>query len=216
MSVGPGIDVVLRPFRAADRPGTDLVCVRTADAGGDARGLYSTDELMPDIFSRPYLRREPELAQVIEADGRVVGYVLGTADTPGFVRWYRDVWLPALADRYPITPDVEREALLSPAERLMLSLHRTPERMLVAEVAHLPAHLHIDVLPEFQGCGWGRRLMTAFLTGLAARGVDGVHLCMATANTPARAFYDRLGFVEVSVADAAEKGVVYLRRSTRT
>jgi ribosomal protein S18 acetylase RimI-like enzyme len=170
---------------------------------------------MPDLFSRPYLRREPELAHVVEARGGVVGYVLGTADTPGFARWYREVWLPALAQRYSVAADVDREALLSPGERLMLSLHRTPERMLLPELAHLPAHLHIDLLPEFQGRGWGRRLIAAFLAGLTERGVDGVHLGMVTTNTRARAFYDRLGFVEVPVADAAEQGVTYLQRSTR-
>ncbi len=39
--------------------------------------------------------------------------------------------------------------------------HQHPERMLIPELADYPAHLHIRLLPEFQGQGWGRQLATA-------------------------------------------------------
>ena len=47
------------------------VCVRTADAGGDARGMYSSDDLMPDLFAGPYVFLEPEFAFVLD-DGEPV------------------------------------------------------------------------------------------------------------------------------------------------
>ncbi|MCZ9343187.1 GNAT family N-acetyltransferase, partial [Streptomyces sp. TRM76130] len=73
-------------------------------------------------------------------------------------------------------------------------------RMVVPELAAHPAHLHIDLLPEWQGRGYGRALTHTFLRALRQRAVPSVHLVMATANTPARAFYDRLGFREIAVA----------------
>ena len=57
-----------------------------------------------------------------------------------------------------------------------------------------PAHLHIDLLPEAQGFGWGRRLIHAQLDRLAAAGVGGVHLGMAPENARALGFYTHLGF----------------------
>jgi GNAT superfamily N-acetyltransferase len=93
----------------------------------------------------------------------------------------------------------------------MLGLHLNPERMLVPELAGYPAHLHIDLLPEWQGRGLGRALMNAFLAGVRAAGAGRVHLGMAPANVKARAFYDRLGFIEIPVGSP---GVLYLGRDT--
>ncbi|MGW7229438.1 GNAT family N-acetyltransferase [Streptomyces cyaneofuscatus] len=70
----------------------------------------------------------------------------------------------------------------------------------------------IDLLPSHQRYGYGRRLMETFLDALHARGVPAVHLSMLTSNTPARAFYDRVGFHEIAVPDPGP--VTYLGRST--
>ncbi|MFC3385656.1 GNAT family N-acetyltransferase [Couchioplanes azureus] len=199
---------VIRPFRSSDLDAVYDICVRTADAGGDARGRYLSDRLMGDIFAAPYVVLEPEHAHILDdGTGTAVGYVLGTADTARFARRYRDEWLPATAGRYPapndppVTPDDE-----------MLALHHHPEHMIVPELADYPAHLHIDLLPGWQGRGWGRSLIGRFLRGLRAAGVPRVHLGMASANTAARAFYRRLGFVELDVPGAAT--VTYLGRDT--
>jgi ribosomal protein S18 acetylase RimI-like enzyme len=199
---------MIRAYRPTDLDAVYDICVRTADAGGDARGQYSSDKLMGDIFAAPYVVLEPEHGHVLDdGTGAAVGYVLGTADTARFARRYRDEWLPATAGRYrhPTEPPVTREDS-------MLWLHEHPERMVVPELAGYPAHLHIDLLPEWQGKGFGRGLISAFLTGLREAGVARVHLGMAVANVEARAFYDRLGFTEISVPDAT--GVVYLGRDT--
>lgn len=94
----------------------------------------------------------------------------------------------------------------------MIDLMYRPERMIVPEVAGYPAHLHIDLLPEYQRMGHGRELMRAFLDALRDKGVPAVHLSMVTENTPARAFYDRLGFHEIPVPDAGI--LTYLGRTT--
>jgi ribosomal protein S18 acetylase RimI-like enzyme len=84
--------------------------------------------------------------------------------------------------------------------------------MLVSELADYPAHLHIDLLPQWQGLGWGRGLISALLAGLRTAGVPRVHLGMAVTNVSARAFYDRLGFTEIPVPGATT--VTYLGRDT--
>jgi GNAT superfamily N-acetyltransferase len=199
------VQPTIRPYRAADLAAVYDICVRTADAGGDARGRYSTDRLIGDIFAAPYVTLEPEHAHVLDdGAGAAVGYVLGTADTARFARRYRDEWLPATD--YPEPPEPPRTR-----EESMLWLHFHPERMIEPQLAAYPAHLHIDLLPEWQGKGFGRELIGAFLAGLHAAGVARVHLGMAPANTGARAFYGRLGFTEIPVGDP---NVVYLGRDT--
>ncbi len=184
--------VEIRPYRDTDRDDVYDICVRTADGGGDARGMYSSDDLMPDLFAGPYLHLEPELAFVLDDGTRAVGYVLGTANTARWAERHRAEWLPRVADRYPL-PAGEPS---TPEESLVDLLHH-PERNVHPELADHPAHLHIDLLPGSQGAGHGRALIRTYLAALRERGVPAVHLGMLTANTPARAFYDRLGFREL-------------------
>lgn len=199
----------LRGYAPTDLPALYDICVRTGDAGSDARGQYTSDLLLGDIFAAPYAVLEPEHTHVLDdGTGQAVGYVLGTADTASFVRRYRTVWMPQTADRCP----PPNHPAMS-ADDVMLGLHHDPERMLVPGLEGYPAHLHIDVLPEWQGQGYGRRLMERFLTGLDAAGVPAVHLGMLTSNTAARAFYDRVGFREIPVPDAGP--LTYLGRTTK-
>ncbi|GGW71239.1 hypothetical protein GCM10010503_55810 [Streptomyces lucensis JCM 4490] len=55
-------------------------------------------------------------------------------------------------------------------------------------------------------------MLHAFLDALRAGGVQTVHLGMVTANTRARAFYDRLGFHVIPVPDLGP--LTYLGRAT--
>lgn len=57
-----------------------------------------------------------------------------------------------------------------------------------------PAHLHINLLPEFTGQGLGAKLMERFLEAIQGLGAGGVHLGMVRTNHGARRFYERLGF----------------------
>jgi GNAT superfamily N-acetyltransferase len=183
----------IRPYRPSDLAAVYDICVRTADAGEDARGHYSNDDLMGDLFAGPYVRLEPDLAFVLDDGGDAVGYVVGTADTATFVKRYAAEWIPFLGDKYPAPPPPPRTA-----EQDMVALHHHPERMLVPglDLAAFPAHLHIDLLPPYQGRGFGRRLIERFAGTVDA---PGVHLGMSTANVKARAFYDRLGFEQLPV-----------------
>jgi len=198
---------VVRLYRPHDREALFDICMRTGAAGGDARALYRDQELLPDIFAAPYVELEPDLAFVLDDGGQAVGYVLGTSDTPRFVRDFREKWLPTVADRHPMptgeptTPD-----------EMMAALLHTPEHMLVPELVDYPAHLHIDLLPDYQGQGWGRVLLNTLFAALNKAGAAQVYLAVSNENTAARAFYDRLGFHEITVPEPAP--VTYLGRST--
>lgn len=185
---------MIRPYRPDDLDAVYDICIRTADDGNDARGEYSADTLVGDVFAAPYVVLEPEHAHILDdGAGNAVGYILGTADTPRFVERYRDEWVPVAAARYGDDP----------RDQQMLGWLRDPERMLAPELADYPAHLHIDLLPEWQGKGFGRGLMDAFRAGLRAAGVRRMHLTMSPTNDAARAFYRKLGFTEIAVAGGA-------------
>jgi GNAT superfamily N-acetyltransferase len=193
----------IRRYEERDLAAVYDVCVRTADGGGDARGKYGSDDLMPDLFAGPYVYLEPDFAFVLDDGNRAVGYVIGTPDTAVFARAYRDRWIPRLADRYPAPPS----PAVTPDDE-MLALHYRPERMLWPGLCSYPAHLHIDLLPPFQHAGHGRRLMERFCAAVAQAGAAGVHVVVVADNVAALGFYDRLGFRRLPADDPGP--VVYL------
>lgn len=185
---------LVRAARPGDEPALRAVCLRTGDSGQDATGKYADDDLLPDIFLSPYLALEAEHAFVLELAGRPVGYIVGAADSTRFADGYRREWLPRFAVRHP------RAERPRTATEALVELGHAPERMIGPDQALFPAHLHIDLLPEAQGHGWGRALMRHLLGSLRAAGVPGVQLGVGERNTAARAFYRRLGFAPLPSA----------------
>ncbi|WP_400994395.1 GNAT family N-acetyltransferase [Agromyces sp. GXQ0307] len=199
---------VIRPYRDADRSAVAEVCLRTAAAGRDATGVYSDDTLMPEVYALPYVDYAPDLAFVVDLGGRVAGYVLGVADTAAFIDWYARDWAPGFRARHPRAgaPTAHRPAYSEPH---LLADGGNAERMRIPELDEYPAHLHIDLLPELQGRGLGRRLIDTLRAALAERDVPALHLGIDAANVGARAFYERLGFHELpsSRPDAPRFGI---------
>ncbi len=179
----------IRPFRPGDEPALAEICLKTADAGADATGVFEDDRIWAEVFVLPYVARHPDLAFVVETDdGRVAGYIVSAPDTAAFEDWFHDTWWPERGARWPL-PETERT-------RQDGTLIYAYGRHGGAEPfgAEYPAHLHIDLLPELQGQGWGRGLVETLVDALRARGVPGLHLAASAENTGAIAFYPRVGF----------------------
>lgn len=189
----------IRPFRAGDEPELSRVCVLTADDGADGTGVLSDDEIWGEIFVIPYVVRHPDLAFVVETDdGRVAGYVVCAPDTSQFEDWFATEWWPRFAQRWP-KPDIERTRQDG---TLLYAYSRRAGAEPYADT--YPAHLHIDLLPEVQGQGWGRRLIETVMTELRARGVSGLHLVASDTNAGAIAFYPRVGFAALPSHEGAQ------------
>ncbi|HEX4787827.1 MAG TPA: GNAT family N-acetyltransferase [Actinospica sp.] len=191
----------IRRYRPQDAEAVADICVRTADAGQDATGLYRDESVLADLFALPYVTLDPDLAFVLDdGTGRAVGYVLGTDDTRRFAERFRDEWLPLVADRHEPDPGDPSQG---PDELMAWLLHH-PERLDVPGLEAYPAHMHIDLLPSHQRRGHGGRLLEALLRELTARSdVARMHVGMLTSNKPARAFYDRKGFHRIPIDDPA-------------
>jgi ribosomal protein S18 acetylase RimI-like enzyme len=182
----------IRPFQPGDEPAIAEICLLTADAGADGTGILEDDELWAQIFVLPYVARHPDLAFVVETDdGRVVGYIVGTSDTPAFEDWFHDEWWPVRGEPWP-QPEVEgsrQDALLRYAYARRGGAEPYGDEY--------PAHLHIDLLPEAQGQSWGRRLIQTLVQALREQGVSGLHLVAGSDNAGAIAFYPRVGFTAI-------------------
>lgn len=182
----------IRPFRPGDEPALADICLKTADAGADATGVLDDDDLWAEIFVLPYVARHPDLAFVVETDdGRVVGYVVSAPDTRAFEEWFRSEWWPRRGSRWPrpSAPSTRQDGIVAYAYGRGAGAEPYGD--------DYPAHLHIDLLPEAQGRGLGRRLIDTLVVELRRQGVPGLHLVASSENLGAVAFYPRVGFTAV-------------------
>lgn len=180
--------LLIRQAAERDRSALSEICLKTANAGTDASALYS-DPAYPGLrFVMPYAVFEPLLAFVLEENGRAVGYVVAARDTEAFERRLLRDWWPGLREKL-----ADRRPLL-PLDEGVLDFIRRPQPKEAGLVERYPAHLHINILPQSQGNGQGRRMIETELDALRRAGVSGVHLGVSLKNEQVCAFYQRLGF----------------------
>lgn len=184
------------PIRPADERDLERlyeICLRTADAGEDATRLHDDPTLPGNVWAAPYLHHAPECAfVVVDAEDRAGGYVLGALDSRAFEASLERLWWPELRRSNP------RDGRgRSPADQATVELLHDPPTAVDAIVEEHPSHLHIDLLPEFQGTGNGRRLIETLLDALARDGSTGVHLGVSARNQGAIGFYRAVGFTEL-------------------
>lgn len=182
----------IRPATPDDYGQIARICLLTGATGRDATGVFGDDAVLADVYATPYLHGPGGFALVWDVDGEARGYVVGTSDTRAFQEWFVAEWWPRVAPSHQ-----ERTV----GDGWLLAEAVDPTRMLIEEIDTYPAHLHIDLLPDQQGQGAGRALITACIELLRERGVPGVHLVAETANAGAQAFYPRVGFTRIGGSD---------------
>jgi GNAT superfamily N-acetyltransferase len=74
--------------------------------------------------------------------------------------------------------------------------------MLREQTRKFPAHLHVNIAPEFRNRGIGGRLVDRFVADAKAHGSPGVHV-VTGAGSPNISFYNRNGFAEIARAGAS-------------
>ncbi len=169
------------------------ICLLTADSGVDASALYSDRRLPGYIWAAAYGALEPDFAFILADGDRALGYVIAAPDTAAFEdRLTREWWPQVRASLVGFTPVAELD------ENALRRIN-TPERHDPRQLLDYPAHLHINILPEAQSGGWGRRMIETELDALRRAGVKGVQLGVSPTNKRANGFYEHLGFIDISL-----------------
>lgn len=204
----------IRAARTGDEPGAYVVCLKTGNNGQDGTALYREDpDALGRIYTGPYLAFEPELAVILERDdGEIAGYALGALDSRELYRRYEAEWRPRLCAEFPEPPG--DPGAWTPVEQVHHAYHH-PDYTCPEPYDEYPSHMHIDLLPEAQGRGFGRRMLEEVMQKLRERGSPGVHLGVSGHNHAALGFYRHLGFYELARAGDDADPVVYLGKRLR-
>jgi ribosomal protein S18 acetylase RimI-like enzyme len=174
-------DPAIRSGAEADAP-----AVASLHAGQITEGFLSF--LGPGFLARLYRRilRSPDsFLLVAESNGRVVGFIAGTADVG---RLYRNfLWRDGPG------------AALGVAGRLLRSWRRVIETLRHGSGDGVGRGEGVELLaiavdPGRQGRGIGGQLVTAFLARVGAGGESQAYVVVASDNAGAIALYQRAGF----------------------
>jgi ribosomal protein S18 acetylase RimI-like enzyme len=188
--------VTIRAYQPGDEAALYDVCLRTGADGDDASGLYHDPRLLGEVYVGPYLSFAPDLSFVAEDDEGVGGYALGVVDTAAFEAACESSWWPRVRRRYP------RAEYRDPsADSEVVRVIHEPPAAPADLVEEYPAHVHIDLLPRFQGHGYGGRMMRMLFSTLVGAGARGVHLGVSPRNMRAIGFYEHLGMSKYGQTD---------------
>jgi ribosomal protein S18 acetylase RimI-like enzyme len=196
-------NVMIRNYRKRDETAIEEITYQTGFQGEGLAGrdFFDDKRLFYMIFIAYYPRYEPEhffVAVDTAADEKVVGFIGGTHDTAAQARGFRR----RMAWRIPLRLFLFTSWRYPRTFRNALALSKMREGMPGGEKAaqihrRYPAHLHINLLPGYQGQGIGSRLMRHFEAHLVDLGVPGVHLVTSNHNRKAVPFYKKLGFTVI-------------------
>ena len=166
---------IVRPYSPDDREAVREICRRTAYRNRGSEFVFEDGELFADYWTRYYTDFEPESCLVVEEDGEIVGYLVGSANSRRYDRIMR----------WRIVPKV----LGTAAWRLLLGRYHQPStrRMLAWFVVHgwremppipldrFPAHFHCNLLPGGRRKSYYTTLARAFFDSLESRGIKAIH-----------------------------------------
>ncbi|KAF3033545.1 hypothetical protein E8E12_000379 [Didymella heteroderae] len=168
------------------------------------------------LWYRPYVFLTPATCFVLDnGEGRAVGYCVGTSNTSIFAENWRDRFAPSVSLEEVPKPGMRTENAGMEKEESRNFRHAVHNAECSSlqpwpqELNKYPAHMHIDILEEYQRKGWGSKLIRAFFDAVKRDGASGVHLGMVRWNTTGSNFYEKIGFERCPlVLDNGESGEI--------
>lgn len=182
-------DRKLRKYRPSDRATVRRLCCETGFLGNPIDPVFEDRELFADFLTGYYTDWEPESAFVLEVNGEVKGYLLGSR-RPLLQQVYNIYQNAGLALR-----GIGRYRKYNGASRHFIHWIIFQGWREVPAAPRRTAHFHINLLPEARNVASTRLLMDAYLHYLHGLGEKRVFGQMVTFESRRGAkMFERYGF----------------------
>lgn len=180
--------MTIRPYNEKDKENVRFVCL---NAEGPCKSTKRGINFALAVYCDYYIENEPENCFVAtDENDKAIGYIISTENFDKFKEKY-------ISDYFPRIAKWEYRRRKS-ALRAIASQEKYKE--------DYPAHLHIDILPEYQHMGLGRKLMDTLCDNLRKKNVKGVMFTVWHKNYNAIKFYEKYGF---ELIETKETTLVY-------
>lgn len=191
-----GTPYKIRSYRRADRDAVRRLCCATGFLGDPIDPVYEDRELFADFLTTYYTDHEPESSFVIEVDGELRGYLLGSRKPlrNQLYSFYQNVclFLRALM-RYGHYHERSR--------RFILWILMNGWREVPAAPRRTP-HFHINLLPDARKVSTTRALLSAYFSYLYRSGEKRVYGQIVTFESRrGEKMFERYGFKVLNRAE---------------
>ena len=165
----------IRPYEEKDKINFRQICIATS-VGFNAP--EDEQRFILQLYCDYYIEQEPHNCFALADDNdEAVGYILCSENMKRYIKAMK-----------PYRASIKKLGFF----RYLFSWGEI--------VAHLPAskkcnaHMHIDILPDYQHKGYGTKLINALKDNLSSKGINSVMLVVGSDNKNAVKFYKKNGF----------------------
>ncbi|MBA2622952.1 MAG: GNAT family acetyltransferase [Chthoniobacterales bacterium] len=194
----------IRPYQTSDREAVRELCCLTGFLGEPIDPVYEDRELFADFLTTYYTDHEPESSFVIEVEGELRGYLLGSRRPllNQLYSFYQNIclFLRALL-RYPRYSARSRRfirwLLMNGWREVPAAPRRTP-------------HFHINLLPDARKVSTTRALLSAYFSYLYGCGDKRVYGQIVTFESRrGEKMFERYGFRVMNRAEITKYKALY-------
>ncbi len=166
--------IEIRGYKENEHKQIQDICIAVVDEA--FLGQPDMEEKVLVSYCNYYIEKEPNNCFVAVDGEKVAGYILCAEDTTKWVENFKKDYIDKAKN-----------------EELKKYYEGTTEIPL-KYANEYPAHLHIDLLPEYQRLGLGHKLMNALIEHLKSKGNKGLMLVVGSDNEKGVNFYKKFGF----------------------
>ena len=194
----------IRSYRESDRAAIRRLCCDTGFLGAPIDPVYEDRQLFADFLTTYYTDWEPESSFVIEIDGEIRGYLLGSRKplrNQLYSFWQNvSLFLKALARSFRYN---------AASRRFVLWILMNGWREVPAAPRRVP-HFHINLLPEARKMSTTRALISAYLSYLYRCGEKRVYGQIVTFESRrGEQMFERYGFRVLNRAEITKYKAFY-------
>jgi len=172
----------IRTYQPKDRSHIENICLAAGSGAPVQNPLFQAAAL--EVFCHYYLDLEPENCFVaVDEQDEAVGYILCAIDFYDWEHRFDELYMKKSEN--PVTKMMGQATV----------------DILRPFAVEYPAHLHIDIHPDYQKKGLGTRLMDTLKNHLINIGVKGLLLNVARDNENGIRFYEKYGFSELKTGE---------------
>jgi hypothetical protein len=179
----------IRSYRATDREAVRRLCCETGFLGEPIDPVYEDRQLFADFLTTYYTDWEPESSFVIETNGEICGYLLGSRKplrNQLYAFWQNVSLFIKVIGRYFRYNDRSRRFIRWTVMHGWREVPARPRRV---------PHFHINLLPDARKMSTTRALMSAYLSYLYRCGEKRVYGQIVTFESRrGEKMFERYGF----------------------
>jgi ribosomal protein S18 acetylase RimI-like enzyme len=168
------LETTVRPYETRDREAVRRLCCETGFLGKPIDPVFEDRELFSDYLTSYYTDVEPESCFVLEHEGLVKGYLLGSRKP-----FHQQIHSIVLNGSLFLRAFVRYSGYNAATREFIAWILKNSWREVPA-APRRTAHFHFNVLPEAQGVAGTRALMNAYFAYLESRGEKAVFGQMVT------------------------------------